>query len=307
MPNPHPSIGGIRFILGGNVFGWQLNRDESFAIMDTFYEMGGRMIDTAEGYSAWVPGNTGGESEALIGEWMESRGVRKDMLIGTKTGMGAPPGALAPAVVANALQGSLERLRSDYIDLYYAHYDDGTTPLEEVVSGYNTAIRAGKVREIGASNYSAQRLEAVVRTANEMGAIPFTVLQPEYNLVTRDSFEGLLQDYCVRENIAVFPYYSLASGFLSGKYTAKEDWAGSSRGFALDDIAARGGFSHLKDLQEVASELEATPAQVALAWLNTRKGIAAPLASATSIEQLKELVGCTQIALTSEQITKLEG
>lgn len=301
----HPALGGIRLVLGGNVFGWTIERDASFAVLDAFYEAGGRMIDTAEGYSNWVPGNKGGESEAIIGEWLESRGVRPEMRIGTKTGQGAPPGALRPEAVATALEGSLERLRTDYVDLYYAHRDDRTTPLDEVVDAYDTAFRSGKARELGASNYTVDRLAEVIATADRLGARPFTVVQPLYNLVMRDEYEGALQELCVSGGIAVAPYYGLAAGFLSGKYTSAEDWKGSSRAHTLDRAAAAGGWKVLAAVREVARDLGITPAQVSLAWLNTRAGIAAPIASATSREQLKDLVGAAALRLDSEQISKL--
>lgn len=301
----HPALGGIRLVFGGNVFGWTIDRDASFAVLDAFYEAGGRMIDTAEGYSNWVPGNKGGESEAIIGEWLESRGVRPEMRIGTKTGQGGPPGALQPEAVAAALEGSLQRLRTDYIDLYYAHRDDRTTPLDEVVDAYDTAFRAGKARELGASNYTADRLAEVIATADRLGARPFTVVQPLYNLIARDEYEGALQDLCVSRGIAVTPYYGLAAGFLSGKYARAEDWKNVTRAATLDQAAAMGGWAILRVVREIARELGATPAQVSLAWLNTRPGIAAPIASATTREQLADLAGAAALQLGPEQISRL--
>jgi aryl-alcohol dehydrogenase-like predicted oxidoreductase len=306
VPDTHPGIGGLRLCFGGNVFGWTLDRDGSFAILDAFYEAGGRMIDSAEGYSAWVPGNKGGESETVIGEWMESRGVRKTMLIGTKTGMGGPPGALAPEAVARALEGSLERLRTDYVDLYYAHRDDRTTPLDEVVSGYDALVKAGKARELAASNYTAERLAEVTATADRMGLTPFTVMQPKYNLVWRQEYEGALQDLCVARGIAVLPYYGLASGFLSGKYRKPADWEGSTRAHALAEFAGNGGWAMLEAMDEVARDTGADLAQVALAWLNSRPGIAAPLASATTREQLADLVKAVSLELEASQIARLD-
>lgn len=191
-PVDHPALGGLALVLGGNVFGWTIDRDRSFAVLDAFFEAGGRMVDTAEGYSNWVPGNVGGESEAIIGAWMESRGVRAQMRIGTKTGQGGAPGVLKPEAVARALAGSLERLRTDYVDLYYAHRDDPATPLDEVAAVYGEAFASGRARELGASNYSAERLAAVISVARRLGVRPFTVLQPPYNLVSRDGFEGPL-------------------------------------------------------------------------------------------------------------------
>jgi aryl-alcohol dehydrogenase-like predicted oxidoreductase len=256
--NPHPGIGGISLCFGGNVFGWTLDRDGSFAILDAFYEAGGRMIDSAEGYSAWIEGNKGGESETILGEWLETRGVRADMLIGTKTGMGGPPYALQPEKVAKALEGSLERLRTDYVDIYYAHRDDKTTPLDEVVSGYDALVKAGKARELGASNYTADRLAEITALADRMGAAPYTVLQPKFNLIWRHEYEGALQDLCVARGIAVLPYYGLASGFLSGKFRKPADWQGSSRAHALGEFAENGGWTMLAVMDEVAAETGAT-------------------------------------------------
>lgn len=305
MPDAHPSLGGLRLCFGGNVFGWTLDRDRSFEILDAFYEAGGRMIDTAEGYSSWIPGNKGGESETIIGEWLEVRGVRKDMLIGTKTGMGGPPLALKPEAVARALDGSLERLRTDYVDLYYAHRDDLTTPLDEVVAGFDALVQAGKARELAASNYTADRLAEVTAIADRMGLTPFTVLQPKYNLVWRQEYEGALQDLCVCRGIAVLPYYGLASGFLSGKFRKPEDWQGSTRAHALAEFANNGGWETLAVLDSVAAEAGATVAQVALAWLNAQPGIAAPLASATTKAQLADLAKAVTLELSPEQLARL--
>lgn len=312
MPSSHPSIthkslGGLRLVFGGNVFGWTIDKDRSFEILDAFYEAGGRMIDSAEGYSSWVPGNKGGESEAIIGEWQESRGVRKDLLIGTKTGMGGPPGALKPEAVHKALEGSLERLRTDYLDLYYAHRDDLVTPLDEVVSGYDAIYRSGKARELGASNYTAERLAEAIATAERLGKQPFTVLQPEYNVVIRGSYEGALQDLCVAKGIAVLPFYGLASGFLSGKFRSASDWEGSPRAHSLDAAAQAGGFDVLDVMDGIAKDTGKTHAQIALAWLNAQPGVAAPLASATNLTQLKELCDAASLVLSSDQIARLDG
>jgi aryl-alcohol dehydrogenase-like predicted oxidoreductase len=274
-------------------------------VLDAFYEAGGRTIDSAEGYSSWVPGNKGGESETILGEWMESRNVRTTVLIGTKTGMGGPPGALKPENVAKALEDSLERLRTDYVDLYYAHRDDLVTPLDEVVSAYDNAFRSGKARELGASNYTTERLAEIITTAERMGAQPFSVMQPKYNLVWRHEYEGPLQDLCVAKGIAVLPYYGLASGFLSGKYRSAADWEGSTRAFALGEFAGNAGWNVLAAMDRIASETGATHAQIALAWLNAQPGIAAPLASATTVEQLKELCAGASLELTGDQIARL--
>jgi aryl-alcohol dehydrogenase-like predicted oxidoreductase len=302
----HQGIGGLNLCFGGNVFGWTLDRDRSFEILDAFYQAGGRMIDTAEGYSAWIPGNKGGESETILGEWLESRGVRKDMLIGTKTGMGGPPFALEPEKVARALEGSLERLRTDYVDIYYAHRDDLTTPLDEVVAGYDAAVKAGKARELGASNYKADRLAEITATADRLGATPYTVLQPKYNLVWRQEYEGPLQDLCVSRGIAVLPYYGLASGFLSGKFRKAADWEGSTRAHALGEFAENGGWETLETMDAIAAETGATHAQIALAWLNAQPGIAAPIASATTREQLAQLVQAVSLELSPDRLARLD-
>ncbi|MBB4859747.1 aryl-alcohol dehydrogenase-like predicted oxidoreductase [Novosphingobium chloroacetimidivorans] len=301
----HPSVAGIRLVLGGNVFGWTIDQDRSFAVLDAFYEAGGRMIDTAEGYSSWVPGNKGGESETIIGAWLESRGVRAEMRIGTKTGMGGPPGALRPEAVASALAGSLQRLRTDYLDLYYIHRDDRVTPLDEVVSAYDVPYREGKVRELGVSNYEPGRLVELNAAARASGAQPFTVVQPLYNLVARNEYEGALQDLCVRQGIAVMPYYGLAAGFLTGKYENAAQWAGSARARSLDDAAANGGWATLERLRTVARDVGAEPVEVALAWINAQPGIAAPIASATAPKQVMELAHATALDLSPAQLQQL--
>ena len=306
MADAHPALGGVPLVFGGNVFGWTLDRDASFAMLDAAYEAGVRMIDSAEGYSAWVPGNKGGESEAIIGEWMESRGVRKQMLIGTKTGMGGPPYALKPEAVAKALEGSLERMRTDYVDIYYAHRDDKTTPLDEVVSGYHTAIAGGKARSLGVSNYAPDRLAALHAEARRQAATPFTVLQPEYNLIHRQDYEGALQAVAEAHQMAVLPYYALASGFLSGKFRNAADWAGSSRAAALDACVARGGWKVLAAMDAVVAETDATHAQVALAWLLSRPCVAAPIASATKRAQLADIVAAAALRLEPAQLAKLD-
>lgn len=305
MAESHASVGGIPLVFGGNVFGWTLDRDRSFAVLDAFYEAGGRMIDSAEGYSAWIPGNKGGESETIIGEWMEDRGVRKDMLIGTKTGMGGAPGSLVPEKVNAALEGSLERLRTDYIDLYYAHRDDLTTPLDEVVSVYDAALKSGKARELGASNYTAARLRDVFATADRLGMATYSVLQPEYNLVSREEYQGELQDLCVTRSIAVMPYYGLASGFLTGKFRTAGDWEGSSRAHALNGFAENGGWAVLEVMDAVKRETGATHAQIALAWLAVQPGVVAPIASATSPAQLAELTAASSLRLEPDQLARL--
>jgi aryl-alcohol dehydrogenase-like predicted oxidoreductase len=299
----HPGLGGIRFVLGGNSFGWTIDRDASFAVLDTFYEAGGRAIDSADGYSSWVPGNKGGESEAIIGAWMESRGVRKDMRIATKTGMGGKPGSLAAPVVAAALEASLERLRSDYVDLYYVHRDDPVTPIDEVVGGYNALLAAGKVRELAISNVTPERLKLSLESAARLGLRPYTVLQPGYNLVWRGEYPRALEALAVAHDIAVVPYYGLASGFLSGKYRKPEDLVGT-RG-ENSRMFAKAGWGALPVLDAVAAETDASVAQVALAWLGSRPAVFAPMASATTPAQVRDLCGAAKLALSEDQLARL--
>lgn len=305
-PVAHPALAGTPLVLGGNVFGWTIDRDQSFAILDAFYEAGGRMIDTAEGYSNWAPGNKGGESETIIGDWLESRGVRSDMRIATKTGQGGPPGALKPEAVFKALDGSLDRLRTDYVDLYYAHRDDLTTPLDEVVDAFNAAFQSGRARSLGASNYTAERLAEIFEVADGRKAEAFTVIQPLYNLVARSSFEGPLQDLCVERGMAALPYYGLASGFLSGKYRSPSDWEGSARAYALAEAAADGGWRCLENLLDASAKLRTNPARIALAWLRTRPAVAAPVGSATTPGQIQDLVASAKVTLSDAIVSALE-
>ncbi len=300
----HPAIGGIRLCLGGNVFGWTADQDASFAVLDKFYEAGGRMVDTAQGYSDWAPGHVGGESEAMIGKWLEARGVRADMLIATKTGMHCNPGDLAPAKVAEEVDKSLERLRSNYVDLYYAHRDDATVPLDEVAGGFDALVKAGKVRELGASNFTADRLTAAIDTAQAAGLTPYSVLQNEYNLVRRSDYEGAVQDLCVARGIAALPYFGLASGFLTGKYRTTADFAQSARGYGMDRFFEQ-GLPILGVMDVIASETGASHAAIALAWINAQPGIAAPIASARAPEQLDALLEAVTLELSEEQLARL--
>lgn len=303
MVGTHPAFGGLRLVFGGNVFGWTLDRDQSFSVLDAFYERGGRMIDSAEGYSSWAPGNHGGESETLIGEWLERRGVRSEMKIATKTGMGGPPGALAPEKIASALAASLDRLRTDYVDLYYAHRDEPLTPIDEVVAGFDALVAAGKVRELGASNFSTERLTASLDSARRQGLVGYSVLQPGYNLVWRGEFPEALHRLALDRGLAVLPYYALASGFLVGKYRRPEDFTGV-RGEGAKRFADA-GWKSLAVLEQVAREAEATMGEVALAWLNTRPAIHAAVASATSVKQVDELCTAARLRLDEDQLRRL--
>lgn len=300
----HPSVGGIRLCLGGNVFGWTADEGASFAVLDKFYEAGGRMIDSAQGYSVWAPGHVGGESEAMIGKWLDARGVRADMLIATKVGMMGQPGDLAPAKVAEELEKSLERLRSDYVDLYYAHRDDESLPLEEVAGGFDALVKAGKVRELGASNFTAERLSAALDVADSNGFAPYGVLQNEYNLVRRGDYEGAVQDLCVARGIAALPYFGLAAGFLTGKYRSTDDFAKSPRGSGMDRFFET-GLPVLAVMDAIAAETGASHPAIALAWINAQPGIAAPIASARAPEQLDALLEAVSLELSDDQIARL--
>lgn len=294
-------------VFGGNVFGWTADRATSFALLDAFVDAGGTMIDTADVYSAWVPGNKGGESESLIGEWLKSSGKRDRVMIATKVGMLPGEGGekLAPARIAAAAEASLARLGTDYIDLYYAHQDDDTVPQDAVAEAFAKLVAAGKVRVLGASNFHAARLKSAIDTARAAGLPHYAVLQPEYNLVSRRKFEGELQDYCVTHNIAVLPFYGLASGFLSGKYRTAEDAAKSVRGPGLVKLLEGRGGAVLAAMDGVAGETGASHAQIALAWLMAQPGVTAPIASATSVGQLAELTGAWDLELSRVQIDRL--
>jgi aryl-alcohol dehydrogenase-like predicted oxidoreductase len=300
----HPSIAGIPLVLGGNVFGWTADEDASFAVLDAFYEAGGRMVDTAQAYSIWIEGHVGGESEAVIGKWLESRGVRTDMRIATKTGLMGFADNLAPDEVAEELDKSLERLRTDYLDLYYAHRDVDKLPLDEVAGGFDALVKAGKVRELGASNFTAARLAAAIDAAASIGAQPYTVLQNEYNLVQRDTYEGELQKMCVAKGIASLPFYSLANGFLTGKYRSEADYGKSQRGGGVGRYMER-GLPILDVMDEIADETGATLPAIALAWLREQPGIAAPIASARTVEQVAPLIESTQLNLEPDQLSRL--
>lgn len=301
----HPSLSGLRLVLGGNVFGWTADQDTSFEILDAFYESGGRMVDTAEVYSAWVPGHTGGESEKVIGAWMKARGVRKDMRIATKTGWGMEHGDLNPATLGTRLAGSLERLQTDYVDLYYAHRDDPKTPQDEVVAGFSALIAEGKVREAGASNFTEDRLRGAIAAAKAQGVAGFTVLQNQYNLLERSDFDDSYQNCCVVNDIAMLPFFGLASGYLTGKYRKPADFERYVRGDRVKKYHDGHGPALLAVMDRIAKECEATVAQVALAWLLDQPGVAAPIASATTADQLDELVEAIDIELMPEQMLQL--
>ncbi|HVR91807.1 MAG TPA: aldo/keto reductase [Novosphingobium sp.] len=299
-----PSIGGIPLVLGGNVFGWNVKSEDGFAVLDAFYAAGGRMIDTADVYSAWVPGHSGGESETLIGNWLAARGVRGEMLIHTKTGMLGGKEQYVPERVLRSLDASLARLQTDYVDLYYAHIDYEDLPVSDIVTAFDGAMQTGKIRELGASKFGAERLAAALDAARTLGAAPFTVLQNQYNLVARSDFGHDLQSLCAAHGITMLPFYGLANGFLTGKYRSTADLNKSMRGPRIAPLLESGA-TMLATMDEIATETGATLAQIALAWLNAQPGIGAPIASATSVRQVEELCASANLELSPDQLARL--
>jgi len=293
--------------LGGNVFGWTADEPTSFKLLDAFVASGLNLIDTADVYSKWIPGHKGGESETIIGNWLQKKGGRDKVLIATKVGVEMAPGesGLSKAYILREVERSLGRLKTDYIDLYQSHRDDAETSFEETLEAYEELIKAGKVRAIGASNYKADRLAESLKVSAARELPRYETLQPWYNLYDRADFEGELADLCKRENIGVIPYFSLASGFLTGKYRSEKDLAGRARAYRVKDMLNERGFRILKALDTVSAEIGATPAQVSLAWL-VAKGMAAPIASATNLDQLKEIVDGTALKLSPEAVRLLD-
>ena len=294
-------------VLGGNVFGWTADKDTSFRVLDAFVERGGRMIDTADVYSAWVDGHQGGESETVIGEWLRATGKRDQVLLATKVGMLPGEGGekLAPARIAAAVEASLQRLGTDRIDVYFAHQDDEAVPQEAYLAAFARLVEAGKVRVLGASNFHAMRLKSAIDIAVREALPLIHVFQPEYNLISRHRFEGELQNLCIEHNIAVTPYYGLASGFLTGKYRSRDDLSKSVRGGGMAELLEGKGAAVLAAMDTVAAETGATLAQIALAWLAAQPGVTAPIASATSVEQVEELTGSWDLDLSKDQLERL--
>jgi aryl-alcohol dehydrogenase-like predicted oxidoreductase len=294
---------------GGNVFGWTIDERRSFELLDACVEAGLNLLDTADAYSRWVPGHSGGESESIIGRWLAARGpaMRARVVIATKVGLEMGPGerGLSRAYILRAADRSLQRLQTDYIDLYQPHRDDPATPLEETLGALDELVRAGKVRAIGASNYGAARLEEALRISREAGLARFESLQPHYNLYDRAGFEAELAGLCAREGLAVIPYYALASGFLTGKYRTEADAAKSTRGARAKAMLDARGLRILAALDQAAAATGSTPAQVALAWLLAR-GVTAPIASATSRAQLEELLGAARLRLDDATVAALD-
>jgi aryl-alcohol dehydrogenase-like predicted oxidoreductase len=292
---------------GGNVFGWSVDEKRSFELLDAFVDAGGNLIDTADVYSAWVSGNRGGESEAIIGNWLKQSGKRDQVVIATKVAKWAEHPGLSPANIHQAVDGSLKRLQTDHIDLYQAHEDDASVPLAETLGAFARLIESGKVRVIGASNYGAARFADALAVSKQHNLPRYESLQPEYNLVSRDGYEKELEPLIRAENIGVISYYALASGFLSGKYRSEADLARSSaRGGSVKKYLNPRGLQVLAALDAIAAAHHATPAQVALAWLIARPGLTAPIASATSVEQLHELLGATSLQLSPDEIAQLD-
>lgn len=294
-------------VFGGNVFGWTVDEATGFELLDAFVENGFNFVDTADVYPKWVPGNHGGESEKMIGNWLQQRGKRDDVVIATKVGMEmtSERKGLSRDHILRSAEESLRRLQTDYIDLYQSHKDDPTTTLDETLEAYDQLIKQGKVRSIGASNYGGARLEEALNVSKDRGLPRYESLQPLYNLYDRKGYENELEPVCVREHTGVIPYYSLAAGFLSGKYRSEADLAKSARGGTVKKYLNERGFRILDALDRVAEKFESTPARVALAWVIARPSITAPIASATSLDQLHDLIEATKLQLDQESIESL--
>ncbi|WP_413723404.1 aldo/keto reductase [Sodalis sp. RH24] len=294
---------------GGNVFGWTIDRQMSFRLLDALAERGLNFIDTADVYSAWVDGNQGGESETIIGEWLKKSGRRDGMIIATKVGkpMGGDKKGLSAGYIKRAVEESLKRLQTDYIDLYQSHDDDKSVPLEETLAAFDALIKAGKVRAIGASNYEGPRLAQALRISEQNGLARYETLQPKFNLYDRQEYEQNLAPVVTAHGVGVINFYALASGFLTGKYRATEDAAKSPRGQSVvEGYLNPRGLRILKALDAVSEQHQVTPTQVALAWNLKQPGITAPIASATSVEQLDELAQALELRLSAEDVRVLD-
>jgi aryl-alcohol dehydrogenase-like predicted oxidoreductase len=295
------------FCFGGNVFGWTVNEQQSFELLDAYVDSGLEFIDTADVYSKWVPGNKGGESETIIGNWLKKSGKRDNVVIATKVGkpMADDKKGLSKAYITKAVEDSLKRLQTDYIDLYQSHDDDKNTPLEETMSAFTDLIKQGKVRAVGASNFSAARLQEALAVSKTNGFARYETLQPEYNLYNREDYEKELEPLCIANHIGVITFFSLASGFLTGKYRSEADLSQSARGGGVKKYLNDRGFKILKALDEVASQYKTTPASVAIAWVIARPGVTAPIASATSIKQLHDTTQAVHLKLDSGAVALL--
>ncbi|MFF0097453.1 aldo/keto reductase [Streptomyces canus] len=292
--------------LGGNVFGWTADESQSFAVLDAYAAAGGNFLDTADSYSAWVDGNSGGESETVIGKWLAARGNRDDLVIATKVSQHPDFPGLTATNIKAAADASLQRLGTDHIDLYYTHFDKTEVPVEEIIGALDELVKAGKVRAIGASNISAARLAESLAFSDREGLARYVALQPQYNLVSRDTYEGELEAVAAREGLAAVPYYALASGFLTGKYrpgaTVDSPRAAAGAGKHLD---TERGQKVLAALDDIAESHRVPVATVALAWLASRPTVAAPIASARTVEQLPALLGVAELVLTQEEAARL--
>ncbi|MBD1386931.1 aldo/keto reductase [Mucilaginibacter rigui] len=297
----------VPFCFGGNVFGWTADEKTSFTLLDAFIDAGFDFVDTADVYSKWVPGNTGGDSERIIGNWLKQGGKRDKIILATKVGkpMAEDKKGLSKAYITKAVEDSLKRLQTDYIDLYQSHEDDAHTSLEETMETFDGLIKQGKVRAVGASNYGAGRFKEALQVSKDNGFARYETLQPEYNLYDREDYEHKYESLCRENNIGVITYYSLASGFLTGKYRSEADLDKSKRGGGVKKYLNGRGYKILAALDKVAEEYNTTQASVALAWVMARPGITAPIASATSLLQLNDLAKAAQLKLSGEAIELL--
>ncbi|AXF09507.1 alcohol dehydrogenase [Paraburkholderia graminis] len=302
----HSELQVAPLMFGGNVFGWTADEATSFSILDAFVDAGLDFIDTADVYSAWAPGNHGGESEAIIGKWLQRSGKRDRIVLATKVSKHPQRKGLSAANIQAAVEDSLRRLQTDYIDVYFSHDDDTATPLAETLGAYQRLIEAGKVRMIGASNYSGARVEEALALSRQYGLPEYQVLQPEYNLYDRAGYETDLEPVALAYQLGVVVYWSLASGFFSGKYRSKEDLADKARGSRVEKYLNERGLRILGALDRVAARHASTPASVALAWLIARPSVTAPIASATSLRQLESLVAAVHLTLTGSDIRELD-
>src|SRR5665213_675349 len=295
-------------VLGGNVFGWTADSSASFKLLDKFVDAGFNAIDTADVYSKWVEGHTGGESEQVIGDWIKRSGKRNKVFLATKVGMemaGFGKGSSKSHILRSA-DASLKRLQTDYIDLYQSHIDDPDTPLEETLEAYAELLKQGKIKAIGASNHKADRLALALETSRKHGLPEYQTLQPNYSLVDREEFENNLRPLCEKEGLGVISYFPLAGGFLTGKYRSEKDAEGKPRARNVTKYLNERGFKILAALDDVAAKYKTTPAQISLAWVQSRPGITAPIASATNLDQLKDLMSSVELVLDRESIEILD-
>lgn len=301
---PNTQLDVFPLCLGANVFGWTSDQEQSFAVLDAYRAGGGNFVDTADVYSAWIPGNRGGESERILGAWLAARGARSSVIVATKVGKHPGFNGLSAQTIRAAAEASLERLQTDYIDLYYAHADDESTPLEETLAAFDALVREGKVRAIAASNYTAPRLARALEVSKQHKLARFVALQPLYNLVERPAYEGELSALAERAELACFPYFALAKGFLTGKYRPGRK-VDSARAAAAEGYLAERGLKVLRALDEVAAAHLSSVTAVALAWLRVQPTVLAPIASARTAEQVDELLAGARLVLSADELKKL--